>query len=919
MRDGSPEGGRIASTIGYYSNDDVPVTKWTVSLDSSGIPTDGNTAVVGGLGDIFIINPSDPTSVISIANNGLLEAGWKSQLTSPAYWLLLSADGSMLYVAQQDTIVVLNPNTGSVISKWGLDNSPSRPTVPVVADVLNGLLLLSYPTFITAVSLSSGQHIWNSSTAECIIGSRPVVTGDVIAYYCTVGGSGFISFASPRYGTLLAERIPVKGISSLASQTFSDTHNIIYLSGEGGIVAVCCTLYKVLWSTGTAGTSPASVFVSPSNTITAYWNNTVITMDVLTGKLIKQIATQDFTFPSKGGLMDNKGSLYGTTLDGTRVALLSFDNVQWSYQPLNCSVPNAVRGIPYSFIPGPSSSVYMFAYYSRKTWIAKIGRQTYPSCSSVAKCSCSGDLGYALGPRTCAWCESLNSCIEVINGSEKGMYKTCPSITKTPCSGLSTVSSELKTTPGTPTDIQGTWRAIPVEQGAQSQESKYVFTETTLSINGSSAVKTFHTSDNSVSYKLGSDQFNCVFEVLPPGPETRNTLLACGGANKPAPLSPEIAMCAKDGDVVLFSVKCIVPSVQHPPCNFDDEKEKLGTGQCGDACQLFSDCPSSCGCSQGSSGGLCCGGGECPTPEPPPSPPPTPSPPPSPPTPSPSPVPTPPPSSSCGSHCSGDAECSVGGGRCALCFAGQCGSKCGGICELSSDCVTSTCPYCNSHGQCQSQPSPCLLTCVTNSDCSSECSTCFAISPHPGKCGSNCGDVCTSSDQCLGGGDCSTCKNGRCGGALPPPSARYTCQIVSGQPTCVNVSTDGYPKSICDSICGVQPSGNTPGGLVGSWLGINIKKGYTKGEWVFEFSDKQLIAREYGSIKYSATVSMLGPGLFFRTNNSNNTAIWGIAASTSGSDATILTIAMSPPGGDLPIDFTEPMLDGSGVFVLVKM
>ena len=76
--------------------------------------------------------------------------------------------------------------------------------------------------------------------------------------------------------------------------------------------------------------------------------------------------------------------------------------------------------------------------------------------------------------------------------------------------------------------------------------------------------------------------------------KSKNKKTKNSGANLPAPVSTEAALCGSNGSAVYSLIQCVVPAVQHPPCMFTPPTSRLRTHQCGEQCALFTDCPAVC-------------------------------------------------------------------------------------------------------------------------------------------------------------------------------------------------------------------------------------------------------------------------------------------------------------------------------------
>ena len=186
-------------------------------------------------------------------------------------------------------------------------------------------------------------------------------------------------------------------------------------------------------------------------------------------------------------------------------------------------------------------------------------------------------------------------------------------------------------------------------------------------------------------------------------------------------------------------------------------------------------------------------------------------------------------------------------------------------------------------------------------------------------------EICTVGYQC--NGTTGTCDMAQPGDGVPmaqcmtgcvAPMQGYRCDNVTK--TCIPDKSGGA-KDLCAAYCQVTPQPGPPSIIVGTWRGLEIKKGYTVGEFdlVFNASTVTLIAN--GVVKFVATVQSQGPML-------NLTITQGLDVGKTllvmyqfvGAQIfNMATMAFGQPDGLIPATFDESMgTPGETEFVMAK-
>jgi len=88
----------------------------------------------------------------------------------------------------------------------------------------------------------------------------------------------------------------------------------------------------------------------------------------------------------------------------------------------------------------------------------------------------------------------------------------------------------------------------------------------------------------------------------------------------------------------------------------------------------------------------------------------------------------------------------------------------------------------------------------------------------------------------------------------PPPDDQYSCDLSTF--TCVKDESGGTSSGTCDSNCADE----TPAALLGLWRGLNVQTGFSKGEYVMNFSESSAAWGVFGQpSQVVADVASVGP------------------------------------------------------------
>jgi hypothetical protein len=108
----------------------------------------------------------------------------------------------------------------------------------------------------------------------------------------------------------------------------------------------------------------------------------------------------------------------------------------------------------------------------------------------------------------------------------------------------------------------------------------------------------------------------------------------------------------------------------------------------------------------------------------------------------------------------------------------------------------------------------------------------------------------------------------------------------------------GFPKSQCETAC--KPHNNTPTNLVGDYRGLEISKGYVKGEWDAKFTNTEgTIWAPDGSVWAQGQVQEFQNQLWI--NEGTKGVIKGIYTPANTPEVEVLTIGFGKPGAPAPL------------------
>jgi hypothetical protein len=132
--------------------------------------------------------------------------------------------------------------------------------------------------------------------------------------------------------------------------------------------------------------------------------------------------------------------------------------------------------------------------------------------------------------------------------------------------------------------------------------------------------------------------------------------------------------------------------------------------------------------------------------------------------------------------------------------------------------------------------------------------------------------------------------------------------------TCIQVNNGGTPKGDCDAVCG-KPSNNTPIFALGDYRGLQISKGYVRGEWQARIgAEDAVIVDPTGAIWAQGKVKGFNNELWLITSQGLNRGLYGI---NDLPEVEVLTWALGGVGKTVPASYDQAMSSGQ-VFVFAK-
>ena len=160
----------------------------------------------------------------------------------------------------------------------------------------------------------------------------------------------------------------------------------------------------------------------------------------------------------------------------------------------------------------------------------------------------------------------------------------------------------------------------------------------------------------------------------------------------------------------------------------------------------------------------------------------------------------------------------------------------------------------------------------------------------------------------------------QCQASCQNPAQNYRCDNATKQ--CV-VDPKGGSQAQCQSYCPVKPSPTpiTPTILVGQWRGIEIKNGYTVGEFDLTFNKSSVTLTANGVIEWVADVSTQGPMLSLKVTQGANLGATILVMFQYAGDQffNMATYAFGQPSGLIPATFDESMTTkGETEYVMAK-
>eukprot|EP01064_Diplonema_japonicum_P036930 TRINITY_DN8493_c0_g1_i3.p1 TRINITY_DN8493_c0_g1~~TRINITY_DN8493_c0_g1_i3.p1 ORF type:complete len:606 (+),score=33.97 TRINITY_DN8493_c0_g1_i3:36-1853(+) len=581
MYNSNPYGTKTSPVAGYYSKGDVPAVRWTqtVELEEANVTSE---PVIGG-GGVYL---AAGKKVMRVSPVG----GWTVQQDTACTSLAIPSDSETILALCGGSVVQYCSRTGQRVSQWSISSNAKNEFQPLLIDVLHGLVIITSnnktQSMLEARSLSGGFLVWQFISTP--VTTTPCLTGDGIVLHST---DGKLHLVSPRFGTEIASK--QTSIQQPAALMYCALEELIVLSGGEPfalwVFRVTDETLVGVWGETLDVASPAAVMHLAKSTIQVFSADVMITLDLASGKQNKQPVQLKLV---GNGMADAHGTVYGA--DGGCVTLRTPDQIEWRYEPLNCSVAEVLQGTPAYLLSGQAGSVILINKAINFITVMQIGRQGYPSCNTQKKCACAGKLG----PRSCAWCDTTQTCIE-IGPSKEPIYEKCFSIDLHPCN-MTKSRQEIQDTPGTPSSLLGVWRGVQLQSGAPFAEWGFYFTPTEVYLtppNGTArSYATSYDAQQTLFLTTSSSTVRCTWQSTPNGPQTKQVAMACSGPGGQTPVSPTSALCGRNNATVSFLVACVIPAVQHPACLFPAPTavHDSFTNMCGDSCQYFSDCPSVC-------------------------------------------------------------------------------------------------------------------------------------------------------------------------------------------------------------------------------------------------------------------------------------------------------------------------------------
>jgi len=141
----------------------------------------------------------------------------------------------------------------------------------------------------------------------------------------------------------------------------------------------------------------------------------------------------------------------------------------------------------------------------------------------------------------------------------------------------------------------------------------------------------------------------------------------------------------------------------------------------------------------------------------------------------------------------------------------------------------------------------------------------------------------------------------------------WTCSPTNG--TCVPAPPGGgQPKDQCQKAC--VPHNDTPVNLIGDYRGLEISKGYIKGEWDASFTtDAVTIWNPSGAVWAKGLVQTFLGQLWI--NEGAKGIRKGLTAQITTPEVLVLTLGLGAPGANIPPTLDSAM-ENDTVFVLMR-
>jgi len=186
-------------------------------------------------------------------------------------------------------------------------------------------------------------------------------------------------------------------------------------------------------------------------------------------------------------------------------------------------------------------------------------------------------------------------------------------------------------------------------------------------------------------------------------------------------------------------------------------------------------------------------------------------------------------------------------------------------------------------------------------NCSTQNKTCYQVPPGFGTSLDVCKETCGK-----------TLKPSKQSPSAPVKQDLYKCDE---QDLTCKKSQQGLLLPACQTLCGT-PSNVTPVQLIGDYRGLQINRGYVKGEWTMQITAAVTVIKDPSNNVWAQgrTATYGGGELWLITNKGNYR---GIDSPNTLPEVLTLTWALGPLGGSAPSSIDDAMKSGT-VFTMKK-